>query len=267
MKSIDNNKLISDITIPGTHDTMALHGGRFVECQNCPLKAQLESGIRYLDLRVRAENNGVLKLVHGVVSQHIELPEVLKIVKDFLMSHKSEAVLVRIKPEKAVKNNKKEVGGHVDNLLRNNPDILAWFGQNVPKMGDVRGKIVFIQKKEFYIGLPIYGTDADGDYKVKNIDDKVNKIKAHLQEAGKECGKGKLILSYSSGTGLPVGRLHLTPKEVAKNINAQLLPYLKDSLLKNSPGASCFGIIAMDFPDSTLIETVIELNNRRSTRK
>lgn len=267
MKSIDNNKLISDITIPGTHDTMALHGGPFVECQNCPLKDQLESGIRYLDLRVRAENNNKLKLVHGVFSQHIELPEVLNIVRDFLMSHKSEAVLVRIKPEKFLDNNKKEVGGHVDNLLRNNPDIPAWFGQNVPKMGDVRGKIVFIQKKEFYIGLQIYGTDADGDYKVKNINEKINKIKAHLQEAGKECGKGKLILSYSSGTGIPVAKLHYTPENVAKEINTWLLPYLKNSLLKDSPGASCFGIIAMDFPDSTLIETVIDLNNMRSTRK
>ncbi|KAG5271699.1 hypothetical protein AALO_G00182990 [Alosa alosa] len=51
MKSIDNNKFISDITVPGTHDTMALHWGSFVECQAWSLETQLKAGIRYLDLR------------------------------------------------------------------------------------------------------------------------------------------------------------------------------------------------------------------------
>lgn len=265
MKSIGNNELISDITIPGTHDTMALHGGPFAECQNCPLKAQLESGIRYLDLRVRAEGNK-LKLVHGVISQHIELPEVLNIVSDFLKSHESEAVLVRIKPERLFKNNKADVETHVENLLRNNPHIPTWFGQNTPSMGDVRGKIVFIKKKEFNLGLPIHGTDLHGDYKVRNIDDKINKIKTHLQEAGKACGKGEIILTYSSGTGVPVAKPLLTPEKIAGKINSWLHGYLKESLLQDSPDATCFGVIAMDFPDSDLLKTVIELNNMRSTR-
>lgn len=33
MKTLDDNKFISDIAIPGTHESLALHGGPAAECQ------------------------------------------------------------------------------------------------------------------------------------------------------------------------------------------------------------------------------------------
>ncbi|XP_076135636.1 1-phosphatidylinositol phosphodiesterase-like [Alosa pseudoharengus] len=256
MKSIDNNKLISDITVPGTHDTMALHWGSFVECQAWSLENQLKAGIRYLDLRVKMCEEK-LKLVHGCFSQHITLPEVLSIIQTFLKDYVSEAILVRVKLENVTPNHKQDAKNLIENFLRDNPGIETWDKSNVPSMGDVRGKIVFIQKGEFNLGIPIHGTDASGDYKVSEIDKKKEKIRNHLKEAGEMCGKGEVILTYSSGTGLPKGALPLTPKVIAKEINPWLNEYLKHDNLKNIP---CFGVIAMDFPGFDLIKRVIGLN-------
>ncbi|XP_048116844.1 1-phosphatidylinositol phosphodiesterase-like isoform X2 [Alosa alosa] len=254
MKSIDNNKFISDITVPGTHDTMALHWGSFVECQAWSLETQLKAGIRYLDLRVKMWNKE-LKLVHGYFSQHITLPEVLSIIQTFLKDYVSEAILVRVKLENVTQ--KQDAKNLIESFLKDNPDIETWDKSNVPSMGDVRGKIVFIQKEEFTLGIPIHGTDASEDYKVRKIDEKKEKIKNHLKKAGEMCGNGEVILTYSSGTGLPNMALTLTPKVIAQKINPWLNEYLNHDNLKNIP---CFGVIAMDFPGFDLIKRVIGLN-------
>lgn len=82
MATLNNNKLISDITIPGTHDAMALHGGPAAQCQAWSPMDQLEAGIRYLDLRVSGEN---LEIKHGITYQHITFPEVIEKIKFFLI--------------------------------------------------------------------------------------------------------------------------------------------------------------------------------------
>lgn len=63
MKKVEN-KLISTINIPGTHDSFALHGGYMIyKCQSLDLISQLISGIRYFDLRCVLENN-IIEIYH-----------------------------------------------------------------------------------------------------------------------------------------------------------------------------------------------------------
>ncbi|XDV40860.1 hypothetical protein PO909_009859, partial [Leuciscus waleckii] len=52
METLDNETLISTLTIPGSHDAMALYGGPLAKCQAWSLEDQLKAGIRYFDLRV-----------------------------------------------------------------------------------------------------------------------------------------------------------------------------------------------------------------------
>ena len=252
MRSIDNNKLISDITIPGTHDTMALHGGPPAECQAWSLAAQLRAGIRYLDLRVFALDDK-LYIMHGVVYQHTTFTEVLSTIRDFLKEYRSEAVLVRVKPDLF---DKDKVEGMVAQLIVGDRDI--WVESAIPRMVDVRGKIVFLQKDSFKLGIPILGTDKEGDYEVTHISEKERKIEKHLKEAERDCGGDYVVLSYSSGTGIgTLEGMFLTPKRVAEKIDPWFYGYLNN--LDPRKG-SCWGIIAMDFPSFDLIQTVINLN-------
>ncbi len=139
MKILDDNKLISDITIPGTHDSLALHGGSAAECQAWSLIDQLHAGIRYFDLRVSGDE---LKVVHGPISQHTTFFEAFNTIKEFLTKFQTETVLVRVK-------NSSKFPDHVISQLEY--DSNSWVMNAIPRIKDIRGKVVFI-KKQLYSG-------------------------------------------------------------------------------------------------------------------
>jgi len=252
METLDDNKLISILTIPGTHDALALHGTALAECQAWSLENQLKAGIRYFDLRVSGYK---LNIMHGLIPQSTSLPEVLNTVKTFLNQFRTEVVLLRVKPIFPMK---RKVQSLVQNLIQNDKDI--WVKESVPKIGEVRGKIVFVQKRIFKLGIKLFETDEKGDYKVTNIKDKKKKIVKNLEKATDQCKTGSaLSMSYSSGTSLGTYKgFCFLPNNVAEAINPWLYGHLKtESEKKPKP---CFGIIAMDFPDFDLVEMVIKFN-------
>lgn len=95
METLDDEKFISDITLPGTHESLALYGGCIAKCQAWSLEDQLKAGIRFFDFRVSGEN---LQIKHGLTYQSTTFPKALKTIKTFLSKYKSETVLVRVKP-------------------------------------------------------------------------------------------------------------------------------------------------------------------------
>lgn len=257
MQTLDDHQFISDITIPGTHDTMALYGGPAAECQAWSLEDQLKAGIRYLDLRVFAFEKK-LYVMHGVIYEHSSFPKVLNTIKTFLSEFRSETVLVRVKPDLFDKDNVQEL---IENMMENDSDV--WVQSLIPTIGEVRGKIVFVQKDSFKLGVPLLETDTKGDYKVTHVKDKENDIQENLSKAVNYCGdnlQSSVILTYSSGTGIgTLGGMLLTPKKVAKEIDPWLYGYLNGVSSENSN--ICFGVIAMDFPGFDLIQIVINFNN------
>ncbi|KAK9961435.1 hypothetical protein ABG768_009223 [Culter alburnus] len=255
MKTLDDEKLISTLTIPGTHDSLALHGGPPAECQAWSLENQLKAGIRYFDLRVSGEN---LKIKHGLIYQHTTFPKAFKTIKNFLSNYSTETVLVRVKPVFFFKS---KVPDLVKKIILNRYREYVWIDKTVPRIGEVRGKIVFVQKDSFELGIILSETDEKDDYIVTNVKVKEEKIKKHLEEAAKQCRAGNNSLSYSSGTSL--GKLsmkifHFWPKTLAKQINPWLYKHLAEEFEKNPK--PCFGIIAMDFPGFDLIQKVIKFN-------
>src|SRR5205814_5545628 len=57
MKSVNDSTPISTLSIPGTHNSPAcLRALPSIRCQAVSLREQLENGIRFLDVRVEAEN-------------------------------------------------------------------------------------------------------------------------------------------------------------------------------------------------------------------
>ncbi|KAL0965835.1 hypothetical protein UPYG_G00286350 [Umbra pygmaea] len=254
MEAIDDDKLLSDITIPGTHDTMALYGGPAAECQAWDVDNQLRAGIRYVDLRIVALEKK-LYVVHGIVNQHMLFVEVFNVIKRFLSEFSHETVLLRIKPELIRKNN---VEKQVRKII--SKDEAVWVKSDMPTMGKARGKVVFVQKSSFKLGVPLLETDSQGDYKVTHIPDKQKKVEKHLLDASVKCGGAALVLSYSSGTGIGTRMsMRLTPKKVAEKINPWLGYYLRQYSSEHTK--ACFGVIAMDFPGFDLIQTAIKFNH------
>ncbi|XP_056332273.1 1-phosphatidylinositol phosphodiesterase-like [Danio aesculapii] len=249
MRTLDDEKLISEVNIPGTHDTMALLQVPGSQCQSWPLENQLKAGIRYLDLRVYGR---FVIIMHGVIPQFTTFAEVFNTTKNFLSQYKTETVLMRVK---------EEFGGNITEkaIIQVKNDPGCWISNKIPRIGDVRGKIVFVQKNSFKLGIPLLETDQKSDYKVKNISEKEVKITEHLKQALGALKTDRAVLSYSSGTGLPLWRIWNTPNHVAKKINPWLYGYLRGISKQNPKG--CFGIIAMDFPGFDLIQQIIGFNN------
>ena len=99
MQDIEDNRLVCKMSIPGTHDTAADSGDNWTKTQDKNIEQQLNSGIRFFDIRL-VHDNGILKLCHG---KHIFDTtfdgDVLKTTVEFLKEHPSETVIMTIKQD------------------------------------------------------------------------------------------------------------------------------------------------------------------------
>ncbi|KAI3361308.1 hypothetical protein L3Q82_013483, partial [Scortum barcoo] len=213
MAGIEDFRTLSLLTFPGTHDSMAVHGGPEVERQALSLKDQLRAGIRFLDLKVFGLGD-TLYVMQGVIYQHSTLKEVLDTVRAFLSEFKTEAVLISVEPESF---EKKTVSEMVQSLISNDQHV--WVSSGMPNMGQVRGKIVFLQKNTFTIGIPLIDTAGKGNNEVSDVKDKDNRIIKQLNQANEACGGDNAVLTFTSGTGLGTfWGMFMTPKRVAEKL-------------------------------------------------
>lgn len=73
MFKIPDSRPVSALSIPGTHDSLAIIGGSLTECQENygesgnSLTRQLEAGIRFFDVRVRVNTGNTFTIHHGAV--------------------------------------------------------------------------------------------------------------------------------------------------------------------------------------------------------
>uniref|UniRef100_A0A8C1KG84 Phosphatidylinositol-specific phospholipase C X domain-containing protein n=1 Tax=Cyprinus carpio TaxID=7962 RepID=A0A8C1KG84_CYPCA len=234
-------------------ENLALYGGFIAKCQAWSLENQLKAGIRFFDFRVFPLGKKLL-IMHGPVYQYPNLKDALETIKTFLSKYKSETVLVRVKPVLFFKS---KVPLLVGQMAKNDPD--SWTDETIPNIGQ-RGKIVFVQKNAFRLGIRLYETAKHNDYIVTNVEKKKEKIIKHLTETTYEQYRADcVVLNYSSGTGMPRLRLDINPKSLAKQINPWLYKHLDNESKKSNP-KPCFGVISMDFPGLDLIKKVIEFN-------
>jgi hypothetical protein len=113
MGKIDGSKKISELSIPGTHDSGAQWGGNSAETQSWDIKQQLEGGIRYFDIRLKAnpDDENSLAVYHGdfpqchdpdcygacgVSCDRLTFTQILTWMNDFLEERKSEAIIIRV---------------------------------------------------------------------------------------------------------------------------------------------------------------------------
>ncbi len=152
LKLLSDKLYISEINIPGTHDscTFRVQFSLFSKCQSKTVKEQLNSGIRFLDIRVEKECDK-LKLVHDIADcrspvnlrKKLYLEDVINDCKFFLRENPTETILLSYKRDDGA-NQEKTFDIFFKNYLNNDP---IWYTENrIPLLKEVRGKIVLLNR-------------------------------------------------------------------------------------------------------------------------
>ncbi len=178
MSAIRGETRLTEITIPGTHDSCArkfanedvfgiLSG--ISKCQSLNITEQLDAGIRWLDVRCEVDASTYsVKTVHGSTdcwngNDYYYLDYVFQDVYNWLDAHPSETVLICIKEDDgdngvpAFTNAIYEYihgygqGKYFYGESYNYNDY--WYlGKSVPTLDEVRGKCVLFNRFDQYIG-------------------------------------------------------------------------------------------------------------------
>ncbi|XP_056439141.1 1-phosphatidylinositol phosphodiesterase [Gadus chalcogrammus] len=251
MSGLPDSSLLSEVTMPGTHNTMAVFGGALAECQSWSLGSQLRAGVRFLDVRVR-HVKGNLNIHHGVSYQRAHFGHVLQGVVDFLDEYPSETVLMRVKEE--LSETYDIYGAVVSYVHRYASWDMLWHSRLMPTMGQARGKLIILQ--DFHgpdLGMRYGSLDIADDWKVpslRQVPKKWQSVHKHL-ELAPVGNMAQMFLTYTSGTGV-----FAYPSAVAKRINAQMCNYLTGKTGKDHR----FGVIIMDYPAAPIIQMIIDFN-------
>ena len=152
MNSIPDDFLISDINLPGTHDSCSkkVQFSYFSKCQNMSIYEQLNIGVRFIDVRVEKDGNR-LKTVHGIADcykpgekkANLMLEDVIKDCKAFLKANPTESVFFCLKRDDGG-SSQEAFEAFFDYYLTHDD---FWYTENrIPFMGEVRGKIVLFNR-------------------------------------------------------------------------------------------------------------------------
>ncbi len=251
MSGHGDSTALQRLTIPGTHDSGARFGGPWSECQNTTVAAQLNSGIRFLDVRCRVTGDS-FAIHHGPSYQNMMFGDVLIACRDFLAAHPSETVLMRVKQEYS-----SDSDATFRRVFDTYLDAKGWrplfrIGDGIPSLGESRGKVVLLGDNG---GLPGVRY-ADGA--LFDIQDDWNalpgakypKIEAHFRKAAEQ--PGKLFINYvSTSASLP-------PRWNSDNLNPRVHSFLDGT----ASGWRGLGIVPLDFPATRagLVDSLLRHN-------
>jgi len=261
---------LRDVSLPGTHDTCALHGGPGPQTQSRTLLEQLESGVRFLDIRCRRERD-VFKIFHGVVDQRLEYGDgVQQVCLDFLSAHPSETIVMSVKPEGDGGGNTQTFEQIFRSYIKRFSCEARWaLADVVPSLAEARGRIVLFRR--FHADAPgavlglsplpwpdntVFEVDGAASFRIQDAwriptladrDLKWTRVKALLDEA--KAGAPKVFVNFLSGTGA-----QSRPRIMADHINPRLADYLAAS------PKGRFGWLLLDFETDALNRLIFEAN-------
>ena len=177
MGNIDGNTYLHTISIPGTHDTMAIKGrpdsitsaiGRWVITQEWTLDMQLQAGIRYLDIRCRKHSNS-FPIHHGPIFLNTFFETVLTTVVNFLNNHPSETVILQFSKEHDDVPGESFATIFNDYLRTYVPQKRKYMGSHIPQLKDVRGRIVFLNWDNIHgLDVGLQKSDTTTEERIRN---------------------------------------------------------------------------------------------------
>lgn len=274
MKALNENLNLSALTIPGTHDSGAYKRNDLAKCQTMSIEKQLESGIRFLDIRLNG-NEAQLRVFHGSYDMYLTFNELQQMCADFLRAHPSECILMLV-------NKSQSKGDPIGEKFVNEIQAFKnywWLEDHIPTLKDVKGKIVLIRRFDYTKTLGInvsYGWKDDSPsfdvdhgnihvqdkYKVwytkESVNGKWNDIHATMAYAQTT---EKMVINFTSG-GTAMTPVTLATGKALSLTGAECInTRLYNTVSQGNPRK--LGILAMDFPESPnplLIDYIIRLN-------
>ncbi|MEU5823098.1 phosphatidylinositol-specific phospholipase C [Streptomyces sp. NPDC047803] len=252
MSGIADGTALQRLTIPGSHDSGARYGGPWTECQNTTIAEQLNSGVRFLDVRCRI-TGGSFAIHHGASYQNLMFGDVLGACWDFLAARPTETVLMRVKQEYSEESDAAFRAVFDDYLDNRGWRPLFRIGDALPSLGGARGKVVLLADSGGLPGVRYADPalfDIQDDYMAEPFA-KYPKIEAQFRRAA--AGPGKLFMNYVSTAAL------LPPRWNADRLNPQVQSFLDSA---ETAGWTGLGIVPLDFPAtrSGLVESLIRHN-------
>jgi 1-phosphatidylinositol phosphodiesterase len=294
MRAVPDATSLAALSVPGTHETMAIHGGSLTQTQEDfgdsggTLAAQLSAGIRMIDIRARVNTGNTFTIHHGSVYQNANFDDVLNKLSDFLGAHPTETVVMRLKQECTG-----ELGSCTDVSGQSSfqdifdayaakrpslfwqPSVSRSAGAVTPSLAAIRGKVVLAVMNgphggpiEHY-GLAQFADWHDGsstyvqdEYNVPNVGaiaTKRDQVRRFL-DATSAGDPTKMYVNFGSGSSV-----FAQPQQVAggasgvQGVDPFLLIYLNQGADVHTPVVRT-GMMMLDFPGGGLIDKIISYN-------
>lgn len=254
MGALPSSTKIEQLSVPGTHDSLALYGIADLsgQCQSLPLKEQLHLGVRLLDVRLKMEG-GQLRAVHSFIDQKQPFKTSVQTMEEFLDAHPNETLFVSIKMESTPASE----APSFEKLLKEYLSGPRWYlGGSMPDtLGEARGKAVLLSRyQDPSMGVNWYrffrhmdnaiGEDCDyylqDHYRVASIEEKKDAINRCF------ASNAKYRINYCSGY-----LDHSFPPSYAPSVAMHINPWLQ-TVFKTIPQK---GFVFMDFITTELMDS------------
>jgi 1-phosphatidylinositol phosphodiesterase len=280
MAQLSGTSELSQLTLPGTHDTCTASLSEGARCQNWDLATQLQYGIRYVDIRCRHIQD-VFAIMHENFYVGFNFGEgVRDVCVEFLKANPTECIVMQVKREDTDADNNLTFQQVFDGY-RQGFESFFYTDDRIPTLGEVRGKIVVVRRFDLDSndprGLSALPWQDNATFTVPPAATNINEtvtfhiqdqyildkdspevkwppVKALLDQANADASDAWYI-NFASASRIA----SLTyPDAVAAVINPQLYGYLA-----GSPFAARLGTLMMDFPDANMIGRIISLNTNK----
>ncbi|HET9987768.1 MAG TPA: phosphatidylinositol-specific phospholipase C [Kofleriaceae bacterium] len=270
MASLPDTLSLAALTIPGTHDSGALHepAAGLAKTQTLTFAEQLDAGVRYFDVRCRNFDDQFL-IYHGSIDQDQTFDDVLAAMYAFLDAHPHEVLIVSVKEELAPQGATLTFEQLFAQYAARDP--ARWYlADAIPALGDARGKLVLLRRFDATASVGIAAAPAvwtdnatfdiagppvlhvEDNYIVTDDALKWNAITSLFGEATSLNDPAALYLAYTSGYQMISGLPNIP--SVSDTINAML-----DSYFATAPTAR-YGVVVMDFATAARTHAVLSKN-------
>ena len=261
MSYIHDDTKISDISIPGTHDSGATHSIFDVsgKCQDLSIKQQLRVGVRFFDLRLQLVNDE-FKIVHSFVKQNLSFKKVMKDLSNFINENNSEFIIISLKKEASDKNSTLDFKDKLTSDLNEYKDVIS-FDKELPEyINDARGKIYIFDRYGLDYGIPLSNWSDDTSFEVNNYYVQDNYCLSDLKEKQEDIIKAidyknsndNIVINFTS-CYLDYGFPPTYAGSSANKINPWFYDYINESNMK-------LGIVVMDFMTIDLAKAIYMRN-------
>ena len=253
MKEIPDDTKLSQMTIPGTHDSCSLFGICCARTQTWSLVEQMRAGLRYFDIRLRRIDD-TLRAYHGFVDQKETFDRILVYAFDFLDKNPSETIIMEIISEYDMKNCTKSFKDLYEDYTKMYQDKIIPYQNKDITLGEIRGKLFVVKVFEG-------STSNIPNFLIQNswsvnfrwyMNKKKRKIKQSFHRAI-ALNDTKINLNYLSASS---DYAMMTPYTAAKQCNEIAMRY-----------HGRLGVVLADYPGEDLIDHLIKQNFIKSEPK